>query len=726
MRFRTLFILFLFPVWLNAQPGPFGGFTMSFRVYSPKGDMILCGDKFYKTYLTYRTYSGKYGEISKIKTDTFVCNNSHFEYTVPATAPRTRPPLYFVINIIHCNDTMQIFDSPQIDSVPFRKGKYSLNTNSLPFFLIKKMNHAKVNNLNWELLELGRQIEQPQITFIKRGMIPIEKVGINFHLDISPDSSGYIAYSNYSGVERICCGKDNTIWSQFYANTASNFDHFVQSAPPQFKISDLKFTPKYSNVANKSWAREPLLLFYIQSQMQFVSSTIAYMQLQNNLYKTTDGGNNWKELLDGVSKCYYNKDEVYAVTTKNEYARIKTGENTPIIGRFKTNGVAADINSIQFQKDSIAYFLVSSGTENNTQVLYKSVHGKFKKKPLLRFLPSDTKVIITNKGVVLWFGAKTFWQSLDGGTTWTYFDNKNEYTAYSAREYPSIVNAYAGPDGSLMGNLVLGGDGLFYGNILLDEQQDSLDNLQTEKFMKLIIKYRDKSDSITYCNCISNSARIKNNRQIENGTYYATGLKFLIDRVNSITLGDGEFEFVYYAKDTAKPLKGTYIATESSIIFHSTDTNLFFNGTYYYLFDGNNFSIYHCKMGKDKTDQSDFYKFGRDSTYHAPVTIDTVSMVLKDHVSNHVYSFTPDSEKIVITLVDTLGKGIENASLKLDDIYAKSMSEGNMYYFDKRALSEFQPRSALLLLISHPDFEPLVTEFSESTTKYILKRKKKK
>ncbi|HTA27209.1 MAG TPA: hypothetical protein VK809_05440, partial [Bacteroidia bacterium] len=713
MRFYKALFFLLFPIWLFAQPGPFGGFTMSFRVYSPNGDMVLCGDKSYEMYLTYTTYiSEKYASVSKVKMDTFSCNNSHFEHTFSETIARTINPQNIIINIIHGNDTMQVFESPQIDSVPFRKGRYYLNTNSLPFYLIKKKNHAKVNNLNWELLKIGEQIEHPQITFIKRGMIPVEKILINFPLALSPDSNGYLVYSNYSEVERICCGEDNTIWSQFHETTTAKFEHFVQSAPPQFTISDLKFTPKYSNVTKSSWAREPLLSFYVQSQMHFINSTTAYMQLLDKLYKTTDGGNEWNEVLNGVSKYYYNKDEVYAVTTKNEYARIRLGENTRVIGRFKTNGIAASINSIQFQNDSVAYFLVSSGTEDSTQVLYKSVHGKFKKKPLLRFLPSDTKLIITNKGVVLWFGAKTFWQSLDGGTTWTCFDDKNEYTNYSAREYPGFVNAYAGPDGTLMGNLIEGGDGLFYGNILLDEQQDSLEKLQSNKFIKLIIKRRDGLDSIALCNCIAKSAQIKNNRQIENGTYYATGLKFLIDRVNSITLQDGEFEFVYYAKDTTKPIKGIYIATESSIAFHSKDTSLFFNGTYYYLFDGNNFSIYHCKMGKGKADEVDFYKFGRDSTYHDPVTIDQITKVLKDHASNHLYSFTPDSEKIVITLVDTLGKGVENASIKLDDIYAKPQSIGNMYYFDKRMLAEFQPGNALLLLISHPDYDPLVVEFS--------------
>jgi hypothetical protein len=272
---------------------------------------------------------------------------------------------------------------------------------------------------------------------------------------------------------------------------------------------------------------------------------------------------------------------------------------------------------------------------------------------------------------------------------------------------------------------------------LLDEEPAFKEKQEAnDKIWEIERKIKNEKDSLAYCNCLTYASHIKNNRQIENGTYYRTELKFLLDRVPAITLQDGEFWYnpqgfykeAHYASESIPETRGTYIASDNTISFLSEDERSYLNGKFYYFFDGHNFQFYHCDKSSGFEDILDFYNFDRDSVYHQPVLNDTAVAVFRDHASNHDYSFTPDSEKYIITLFDTTGRWIENATLKFDDIYATPMQQDYMYYFDKRTLKEFhpQPGAPLMLLISHPDFEPLVTEFSESVTKYILKRKKKK
>ncbi len=734
MRFSALLILLLFPIWLNAQPGPFGGFTTGFRVYSPKGDMILCGDKSYKIFPSYtKTYNYKNLKV----VDSFHCNNSRFEFAFKSTPMGAAIPRNFIINIVHNYDTMQVSAGLHMDSIPFRKGKYTFNTHSFPLYEIKRKNRAKVNNLNWELMEDGQQIEQPQVSFLyEAGLNPNNYSG-EINVVESPDDKGLIAFARNSDEELIWNFTNNSIWAKPYGMPIKKLYQLSATPPASFTVSNLNFIPNINKVTKASWAGEPLLPFYLFSQMHFADSLIAYMLLEGVIYKTTDAGNNWKQVSVGdkkVSKIYSNKNDMYAVFSTNEYTKIKADDSILHIRSFKTGTYKAEIYSIQFQNDSVAYFLINSGNGGG-EMLFKATNGKISRKPSLRFLPYTTKLIVTDKSIILWFGEKSFWKSNDGGAKWNFYDNKSEYANderyFDKPDYYIIINVFADKNGILKAFIGQKDGSVLYGEIVLGEQVDSNKKSSADNRIKVIKgRMKEAKDSTAFCNCLNYGKGIKNSKQIENGTYYRTQLKFLLDRVPSITLQDGKFW--YNSQNLNKEInsipsaRGTYVANENTINFKAEDERNYLNGIFYYFFDGQNFQIYHCDKSKGFNNKLDFYNFDRDSIYHAPMPMDTAISAFRDHASAHVYSFTPDSEKIVITLVDTLGKGIENASIKLDDIYAKPMSTGNLYYFDKRTLSEFQPGNVLLLLISHPDFDPLVTELSANSVRYVLKRKKNK
>ncbi|HTB30785.1 MAG TPA: hypothetical protein VK808_02095, partial [Bacteroidia bacterium] len=217
MRFRTFFILLLLPVWLTAQPGPFGGFTMSFRVYSPKGDMILCGDKSYKVFPTYTSYPNRhYGNLKKTAIDSFHCNNSRFEFTFKSTPTGGNIPEDFLINIIHGKDTMQVADGLHMDSIPFHKGKFRFNIQSVSMYEIKRRNHAKVNNLDWELLEDGQKTEHPKISFLYEGGLTPDDYSWGIRIEKSPDDKGLIAIGRNSDNEAIWKCNNDAYWSKPY------------------------------------------------------------------------------------------------------------------------------------------------------------------------------------------------------------------------------------------------------------------------------------------------------------------------------------------------------------------------------------------------------------------------------------------------------------------------------------------------------------------------------
>ena len=143
------------PLAAVAQPGPFGGFTMSFRVFTSSGKQVTCHDTSYKVYHTYTSNT----VIPAIVDTTFKCIDNYFQFTFNSTPTGANIPRNFTINVVHGNKVMRIIESEHIDSIPFHPGTFKLNSNILPFLAIKKKNNARVSNLRWELVKMPLQQE---------------------------------------------------------------------------------------------------------------------------------------------------------------------------------------------------------------------------------------------------------------------------------------------------------------------------------------------------------------------------------------------------------------------------------------------------------------------------------------------------------------------------------------------------------------------------------------
>jgi hypothetical protein len=561
------------------------------------------------------------------------------------------------------------------------------------------------------------------------------------HIELSPDGLSYIAYVSKVDNKRIWTSTDGINWAGQHVSFDNSFYiHLSKDAPGSFSISDLKFNPRISSVMRSSWNREPLLSFYLWSDMHFINSSTAYMNTDGKIYKTTDGGNHWNRLLDTdkyVSKIFYCKNDVYAVLQTHEFIKIGPAGTIRKIGRFKSGKHADEISSIQFQNDSTLYFLVGNGTGEMKYALYKSVNDAIIRKPFLRNLSASTQMIVTEKSIILRVGEKLFFKSDDGGYSWIHY--KKQDASHTAMLFVNIRGIYLDHDSVPMGfgfSSQPNSSIFSMGKILFDKHPDSIEaaayKIRIQAFNE---KEKGKQDSDNYCNCRDYAASIQNHRQIENGTYYQTQLTYLVDKAPDITLKDGKFWYnpklfnkeSTIENETMPETRGAYVASENIIVFSSDDSKNYFNGTYYYMFDGNNFSIYKCDMKAGQTNLIQFHNFGTEDIYNPPVAIEKSTVPGVSHASDFVYSFTSDSNKFILNLVDIAGKPVSGASIKFDDIYATPIFDGQ-YYFDKRTLNEFTPLNGkpAWIIISHPEYDPLLVSFPATATKYVLQRKEKK
>lgn len=562
------------------------------------------------------------------------------------------------------------------------------------------------------------------------------------HFEPSPDGTSYLAVFSGELYKTIWTSPDGLNWREPHSSLSYlEYDRLIEDAPGNFSISDLKFSPLVSYVTLASWNREPLLSFYLYSDMHFINPTTGFMIADKKLYQTTDAGNHWMRLLDSnkfIDEIFYDKKYVYVTLQDRDYVKIDLAGNILKVGRFKSGKHIDYIKSIQFQNDTIAYYLIASGTGKSTLSLFKSTNDVIARKPLLRSISSETELVVNNESIVVWNGKKSILKSDDGGDTWVHYSKKNEN--YLSAKPLDMQGIFIEHDSIIMGFSFSRGASSSYisvGKVFFDTQHDSSEVREYSNTVEGLIKLeRSKQDSIQFCKCKEYASSVQNHRQIENGTFYQTEVKYLMDKVPTITLKDGTFSYdpkSFYKESTIgnsviPKTSGTYIAGENTVTFSTGDIKNFFNGTFHYLFDGDNFWIYKCDKVMGQTDRMQFFDFEKEDAYLAPVLAEKPLAPIVLHASGYVYSFIPDTDKFVITLVDTLGRRVENASIKYDDIYATPFSLDRVYYFDKRTLKEFQQVSPnpAILIISHPDYDPMVVGFSAGTKKYILKRKKKK
>jgi hypothetical protein len=562
---------------------------------------------------------------------------------------------------------------------------------------------------------------------------------IQYSVETSPDGLSYLAFASGPENKKIWTSRDGLNWSNPYLSFSnSTFSRLIKDAPDEFSISDLKFEPAASLVSRASWNTDPLLSFYSWSDMHFCNSRVAYMLLEGKLYKSIDAGNRWKQIagIDNyINSLFFDRNDIYAVLNTNDFIKIDARDSIRKAGRFKTAKRTEQIYSIQFQNDTIAYYLISGGAGKPSKSLYKSVNDVISRKPLLRLLPPSAELVVNNKSVLLWDGAKQILQSVDGGENWVHY--KEADSAISHLPEANLGGLYLDNDSNISvidfseGN----NDGMVsIGKLLFDKYRDTGIGIKPEDRIKALAE-KAKLDSLHLCNCKNYASSIENRRQIENGKYYQTELKYLIDKVPLLTLNDGAFLYdpkSFYKESPGRTsfiskAKGTYIAGENTITFSNADTASFFKGTFYYLFNGDNFWIYKCDKEKGLTDRIQFYSFRQDDSYHPPSVAEKPEPIITLHASDFIYSFPPDSEKFTITLQGNTGEAINNASIKFDDIYATPMVQDGVYYFDRRTISEFTQSAGktVYLVISHPDYQPLVAGFSKDTKKYVLQRKKK-
>ncbi len=561
------------------------------------------------------------------------------------------------------------------------------------------------------------------------------------HIEKAPDGISYIGYLSNDENKRIWTSLDGINWSRSHLSFDKSFyEHLIKDAPGNFSIADLKFSPRISSINRASWNREPMLSLYLWSDMHFINSSTAFMRPDGKMYETTDAGNHWKQLLDSgisVTNIFYGKNSVYAVLNTHDFIKIGIGGTIQKVGRFKSGKHSARIVSMQFQGDSIAYFLVTSGNNEVNVSLYKSVNDVIIKKPLLRSLPLEAEMLTTNNSIILWLGKNIFWKSDDNGDSWIYYHKLDP--GFHAMPNIEMQGMYIDHDSIAIGFGFSSepNSKLFYtGKLLFDKRIDSGEAAGYKNRIDAI-KEKEKMmhDSDNYCKCRDYASSIQNHRQIENGTYCQTQLTYLAEKAPEITINDGKFWYnpKAFNKETTTQnatmpeTKGTYIASENIITFATEGQNNFFNGTYYYMFDGNNFSIYKCDLRGGQTNLIQFHNFGKENIYNPPLPITSVTAGHISHASDYLYSFTSDSNKFIITLTDMSGKVVNDASIKFDDIYATPMYDGQ-YYFDKRTLKEFNTLAGryTLIIISHPDYDPLLISYPTAIKKYVLQRKKKK
>ena len=569
----------------------------------------------------------------------------------------------------------------------------------------------------------------PDETETPASIVPLpdgnSNIGISFQLDrikIWPEVNEIVRKQSYLSFDRLA------------------YEHLMKDAPGSFSISDLVFNPRIKSVNQNSWNREPLLSLYLWSEMHFVNSVSGYMHCFGKIYKTTDAGNHWSCLLDSskvVENAYYSGNCVYAVLTNRDYIKVDGSGSVQKIGRFKSGKHADQINTIQFQNDSTTFFLVGNGLEEMKFALYKSVNDIIQRKPLMRNLPGSTKMVVTTKSIIIWEGGNVFYKSDDGGETWVHYLKQD--ASNSLIPQINLQGLYVEHDSIVMG---FGFSSAPYNpyfsiaKLLFDRHLDSMEAIRYKTILETFNKTEKvKHDSLTYCKCRDYAASIQNHRQIENGTFVQTQLTYLSEKAPELTLKDGKFWYNPKAfnkestkqSETMPETKGAYIASENSIAFTTDAQNSYFKGAFNYMFDGNNFYIYKCDLKSGQTNMIQFHNFGKENVYNPPVPITGSIAENIPHASDYLYSFTSDSNKFTITLTDLSGRPINDASIKFDDIYATPIFDGQ-YYFDKRTLKEYNPLASIptLIIISHPDYDPLLISYPTDVKKYILQKKKKK
>lgn len=174
--FMKTFIIILFSligIGLNAQPGSWGGYNMSFVLIDKSTNSIIdLMDKNYKVFPTCY-YGDKYEIIDTFKYDTKKnCFYYQFESTPVGPALRNQ----FTINVVYKKDTMKIYSAESFkgDTLHFQKGEYISTENYLIAKSISTFNNTKILNKNIYDYELTKLIKLPYYNVEENGQLKID------------------------------------------------------------------------------------------------------------------------------------------------------------------------------------------------------------------------------------------------------------------------------------------------------------------------------------------------------------------------------------------------------------------------------------------------------------------------------------------------------------------------------------------------------------------------
>lgn len=306
-----------------AQPGPFGGYDMSFILIDKTTNTIVDSkNKNFKVFPTHY-YEDKYEIVDTFKYD---LNTDRFYYTFNSTPVGPAIPAQFTINVISGIDTMKIYFAESFigDTLYFQKGEFIATEQYLISKSIGVFNSTKILNNSIYDFEISKLTKLPYYNVEENGHIKLDRLSysiINSRLLSNKEIVSYgIVTQRVVEGNKLSKGVSGSY--SFYANQTSiddkgiafslisnpeklilnynyeTLDTIFAKIDDSFSLQDenlKKYFPKGLN-----WEDTNSVTFAILANLQTINDTLWTItlnqsQLKRQIFISKDKGINWEK-----------------------------------------------------------------------------------------------------------------------------------------------------------------------------------------------------------------------------------------------------------------------------------------------------------------------------------------------------------------------------------------------------------------------------------------------
>jgi hypothetical protein len=352
MRQLFTIILFLAISNLNAQPGPFGGYDMSFTLMDKMTNTIINSkNKNYKVFPTHY-YRDSHEIIDTFKYD---LKTNRFYYTFGSTPVGPAILAQFTINVISGIDTMKIYSASSFiaDTLHFQKGEFIVSEQFLISKSIGTYNSAKIINNSIYDYELSKLTKLPYCNIEESGQLKLGELhhsifkshqlpnkdlvlygivnerAIEGNVLFNGVSGSYSAYNNKTTINDkgiafyILSNPDKLIIDYNY----EKLDLLLGKIDNNFSLHDSIFKNYFSNGLN--WKDTNSITFAILANLQIINDklwtiTLNQNKLKKQIYISNDRGINWEKVFSINSDLmlnlrYFNRRKIFAFSGNKLY-----------------------------------------------------------------------------------------------------------------------------------------------------------------------------------------------------------------------------------------------------------------------------------------------------------------------------------------------------------------------------------------------------------------------